>query len=97
MGSMFYGCSSLTELDVSGFETENVTDMYGMFSGCSSLTELDLSSFNTENVRTVSQMFYGCSNLAIIYKGDNWRIGLNTYIGGMFDGCLAQELTYKQT
>ena len=34
---MFYGCSSLTNIDLSNFNTNNVTDMYGMFSGCSKL------------------------------------------------------------
>jgi surface protein len=37
---MFYGCSSLNELNLNNFNTNNVTDMYGMFSGC--LDELKL-------------------------------------------------------
>ncbi len=63
MSDMFYGCQSLTSLDVSSFNTENVTSMGAMFSGCSSLTSLDLSSFNTENVPDMNTMFYGCSSL----------------------------------
>ena len=31
MGWMFKGCSGLTSLDVSGFKTDNVTEMGGMF------------------------------------------------------------------
>ena len=34
---MFCGCSSLKNIDVSKFNTKNVTNMSGMFSGCSSL------------------------------------------------------------
>ena len=35
MEGMFYGCSSLKELNLSNFNTNNVTDMYKMFHGCS--------------------------------------------------------------
>ena len=51
---MFYGCSGLTSLDVSGFNTDNVTDMGWMFAGCSGLTSLDVSGFNTSNVTNMS-------------------------------------------
>ena len=44
MESMFYLCSSLKELNLSNFNTNNVTDMNGMFSGCSSLNELNLNN-----------------------------------------------------
>ncbi|MCQ2534360.1 MAG: DUF4214 domain-containing protein, partial [Clostridia bacterium] len=63
MSDMFYGCSSLNELDLSSFNTSNVTNMRDMFSDCSSLSELDLSSFDTSNVTNMSDMFYGCSSL----------------------------------
>ena len=58
---MFSRCSSLKELDLSSFNTNNVTNMNGMFSGCSLLKELDLSSFNIYNVTNMSGMFSGCS------------------------------------
>ena len=32
MRSVFYNCSSLTSLNLSNFNTNNVTDMYCMFS-----------------------------------------------------------------
>ena len=60
---VFYRCSSLRSLDLSNFNTSNVTNMGNMFDGCSSLTNLDLSSFNTSNVTKMSNMFYGCSSL----------------------------------
>ena len=37
MASMFGTCSALTSLDVSGWNTSNVTNMNSMFSGCSAL------------------------------------------------------------
>ena len=60
---MFCGCSSLESLDLSSFDTSNVTDMRSMFYNCSSLLSLDLSGFDTSNVTTMKDMFSGCSFL----------------------------------
>ena len=57
---MFYICSSLKELNVSSFNTNNVTNMSQMFSGCSSLKELSLSNFNMNKVNNYYLMLYGC-------------------------------------
>ena len=57
---MLLECSSLKDLNLSNFNTNNVTDMYKMFYGCSSLKELNLSNFNTNNVTHMYKMFYGC-------------------------------------
>ena len=62
MRFMFGGCSSLKELNLSKFNTNNVNNMEGMFYECSSLKELNLSNFNTNNVTDMRSMFYGCSN-----------------------------------
>ena len=66
MWGMFYQCSSLTTLDVSGFDTKNVTNMGYMFYNCSSLTALDLSGFDTQNVYHMGYMFHECNKLATI-------------------------------
>ena len=34
---MFKGCNSLTNLNLSNFNTQNVIDMFGIFYGCNSL------------------------------------------------------------
>ena len=86
MSCMFYGCSSLTSLDVTGFKTDNVTGMVGMFSGCSSLTSLDVTGFKTDNVTNMGSMFAGCSGLTSLdvtgFKTDNV-----TNMSAMFSGC----------
>ena len=66
MSGMFNGCSSLTSLDLSGFDTSSTTNMYAMFSGCSSLTSLDLTGFDTSCVTGMDSMFSGCSNLTTL-------------------------------
>ena len=81
---MFSGCSSLTSLNLSNFNTENVQNMRGMFSGCSSLTSLDLSNFNTENVQDMIHMFNECNSLQTIYCNNTWTCSLSLY---MFYGC----------
>jgi surface protein len=58
---MFYNCSSLTSLDLSKFNTSNVTDIWGMFWKCSSLKNLDVSNFDISKVEDMSSMFYECS------------------------------------
>lgn len=87
---MFAQCPNLTSLDVSGFNTSNVTEMSEMFADCENLKELDLSNFNTKNVTNMYSMFYKCSNLANIYVGSKWSTEKLTDSGqsaDMFAGC----------
>ena len=60
---MFKGFSKLTNLNLSNFDTSNVTDMNSMFSGCNKLTSLDVSHFDTSNVTDMNSMFNGCNSL----------------------------------
>ncbi len=86
MWGMFYGCEYLTSIDLSNFNTDNVTDMGQMFYNCSGLTSLDLLGFNTDNVTNMWGMFYWCSGLTSLDLS-----GFNTdnveNMGGMFCGC----------
>jgi len=89
MSYMFYGCSSLTSLDLSSFDTSNVSNMYVMFSGCSSLTSLDLSSFDTSNVSDrlgMVRMFSGCSSLTSLDLS-SFDTSNVTNMSYMFYGC----------
>ena len=86
---MFYGCSSLKELNLSNFNTNNVTDMRGMFNECSSLKELYVSNFNINNVTDMGGMFYRCSSLKELNL-PNFNINNITYMEGMFFGCYVQ-------
>ena len=62
-GFMFYNCKNITNIDLSNFNTKNVTNMQGMFAGCKSLKNLNLSNFNTQNVTNMWRMFSDCSSL----------------------------------
>ena len=55
--------SNLKSLDLSSFDTTNVTYMDAMFQNNYGITDLDLSSFNTSKVTNMSYMFSGCTSL----------------------------------
>ena len=86
MSWMFSGCTSLKDLDVSGFYTANVTDMSGMFERCSSLTDIDVSGFTTDNVTNMNEMFEGCSALTTLDLHE-FQTGNVTSMKSMFGGC----------
>lgn len=72
MSFMFEKCSSLTSLDVTHFNTANVTNMDYMFSNCVALTSLYLTNFNTEKVTYMDGMFFSCSSLTTIYASSKF-------------------------
>ena len=84
---MFLICPRLTSLDLTGFKTDKVMNMYGMFSGCSGLTNLDLSGFKTDKVLDMKEMFDNCFGLTTIYVGEGWSTAkvLRSYY--MFRNC----------
>lgn len=90
---MFNGCSSLTALDLSKFNTSQVKWMIGTFMDCSSLTKLDLSSFDTANVIDMNGMFNNCSSLKELDLR-SFVIDPNIDKGYMLDG-LAKLNTLK--
>ena len=66
---LWYGeqkIKNFLELDLSGFNTSNVTNMSQMFARMSNLTTLDLSSFDTSKVTNMSSMFENMYNLTTI-------------------------------
>ena len=86
MLAMFYECSALVSLDVSGWDISNVTSMEWMFSKCSSLVSLDVSNWNTSNVTHMAWMFSGCSSLATL-DVSGWDTSNVTSMSYMFNHC----------
>ena len=76
---------NILEIDLSNFDTSQVTDMYGMFYGMSNLTTLNLSSFDTSKVTNMGSMFYGMSRLAILDLS-NFNTSKVTNMSSMFFG-----------
>lgn len=73
MYGMFWGCKSLTSLDLSSFNTSKVEGMNYMFYECSNLTTLDISKIDTKEVTSMSHMFGGCSKLATLTLPDKFN------------------------
>ena len=84
--NMFFGCSSLTNINLSSFNSENVTNMSEMFLGCSSLINLDFSNFNTENVTNMGWVFSGCSSLKNLNLS-NFKTQDVIIMNSMFEEC----------
>ena len=82
---MFSNLPNLTQIDLSNFDTSNITFMPDMFGLCPNLTTIDLSGFDTSKVTNMSFMFYNCSNLTTI-KGAIDMKHCESY-HNMFDGC----------
>ncbi len=59
-------CQYLTKIDLSGFNTENVTNMEFMFYDCFRLVDLNISNLNTNQVINMSYMFSKCNALGTI-------------------------------
>ena len=76
-----------TSLDLSNFDTSNVTDMSFMFDACNNLSYLNLSNFDTGNVRDMSFMFHSCINLEHLNLS-NFNTNKVTDRSFMFHACM---------
>jgi surface protein len=62
---MFQNCYSLTNLDLSVFNTIKVTNIDFMFSDCYNLKTLNLENFNTLSCNNFNNSFDNCTNLEV--------------------------------
>ena len=84
---MFCGCSSLTEIDVSNFNTFRAVRFSSMFHGCSSVKTLDLSGFYVTNLEETDDMFSLCTSLETIIVATDWENANITFSSNMFSTC----------
>ena len=61
--SAFNGNSIIKTIDLSDFDTINVTSMKYMFQDCISLQNINLQYFNTSNCKNMQNMFKNCKSL----------------------------------
>ena len=86
MNFMFSTCSSLTSIDLSGFDTSFVSSMNGMFYSCSKLTSLNLSGFDTSSVTNMKNMFANCTSLTSLDLS-SFDTSAVTDMSSMFNFC----------
>ena len=71
MQGMFNSCRSLTEIDLSDFDTKNVTNMTFMFMLCTNLKTIYVKEYDSTNntgwttsaVTNSTNMFLNCGNI----------------------------------
>ena len=90
LSGMFNGCYETTSLDLSLWDTSNITNMSSMFAGCSKLTSVNVSSFDTSNVTDMSNMF-GVYGTESVYSQTETTVTYPSY--GTWNGSALPELS----
>lgn len=80
-GSIFYGCTSLTNVNFNKSADLN-SDCFGIFEGCTSLSTIELPSHITY---LPDNAFYGCTSLTSVKLSDN----ITKAGDDAFNGCTA--------
>ena len=84
--NMFDGWKSVSNLDLSSFNTDKVSDFCMTFYDCSTLEEVNISTFNTEKGSNFGGMFSGCSSLKSL-DVSSFNTSNAILLNGMFMGC----------
>ena len=63
---LFYECTKLEKVDLTGLDTSKVTNMENMFYECDSLKNIDLSTLDISKTTNMGYMFYKCTNLTSV-------------------------------
>lgn len=85
---MFAVCRDLTSIDLSSFDTSEITTMGHMFAECWELTKLDLSNFDTSKVTDMRWMFNNCCNLTTLDLS-SFDTSKVKHMCAMFWGCIS--------
>ena len=71
MERMFFDCKLLTSLDISNFDTSNVTNMRWMFQDCEALTVIYVGEGWIIEEENTSDMFLNCGVNEVTLKSIN--------------------------
>ena len=82
----FFGCSSLTSVDLRGLDTSGTTTMAFMFSRASALESIDLSMLDTSSCTDFSDVFQDCTSLKEIDM-TGWDTSKGTTFAQMLFNC----------
>ena len=77
------------KLDISKWNTNNVTNMRFLFYNCKSLSSLpDISKWNTNNVIDMGFLFSGCISLSYLPDISKWNTNIVTDINDFIEFCI---------
>lgn len=92
LASLFNGCANLREVDLTGCNTENVSNFSLMFRLCENLERIiGINELDTEKVSNFSQMFEGCGNFGTL-DISKWTIAANANTFHMFSAAKVYDL-----
>ena len=78
ISKMFFGCSSLTSIDLSNFTTTNIINYEGLFYNCKKLSYINISSFTHNNLPSYNLSIfddnYPINTIIIVNKEFSTRI-----------------------
>ena len=77
---------SLTSIDLTGWDTSNVTTIGNMFDGATGLTTAKVDNWNLRSLTNMSCMFQRCGELTDV-DVSKWNTSNVTNISWMFNGC----------
>lgn len=92
----FSNMTSLTELDLSSWNTSKVTNISGLIVSCSKLTTINLQNWTTEQFTDISVMFRGAAKLSEAYGLDRWELPNLEKCWGCFDQTLFTKLDLRK-
>ena len=87
---MFYPLTYITDIDLSEFDSSEVTDMEYMFYNCISLKSINFSNIDTSNVNNMNVMFGNCKSLTSL-DVSNFDTSKVEEMSSMFYGCDSLE------
>lgn len=86
--AMFWGCTNLTNVDVSKLNTSSIVRFRGVFGGNQKMNfnNIDVSNWNTRNGKEFGVLFKNCHLLTSLDLS-NWDLSNATDVSDMFNGC----------
>lgn len=93
MEAMFSRYTNLKELDLSKFNTINVTKMRSMFTYTTSIKQLDLSNFSMDKVTDIGYMFMNSGIQQLDLRNANFNASIIDYV---FEGSNPRVIVKNQ-
>lgn len=86
--NMFKGLGANVTIDLSGWNTKQVTDMSYMFANCGGLKNIiGLNDLDTSHVTNMAHMFENCTDLIDLSQLEKWVTNQVINMNSMFAGC----------
>ena len=84
---MFNKCKYIKSIDLSSFDSSNVTNMSYMFSECFNLEKINITNLNVDNVIDMSYMFNKCYELKSLQFPESFKTQNLENMNSMFHWC----------